>query len=33
RLWAKKDDSGEIIILRYTDIDPLLKKRAYFFPW
>lgn len=32
RLWAKKDDSGEIIILRYTDIDPLLKKRAYFFP-
>ena len=32
RLWAKKDDNEEIFIIRYTDIDPLLKKRSYFFP-
>jgi hypothetical protein len=31
RLWAKKDGSDEIFIIRYTDIDPLLKKRSYFF--
>jgi hypothetical protein len=32
RLWAKKDDNDEMFIIRYTDIDPLLKKRSYFFP-
>jgi hypothetical protein len=31
RLWAKKDGNDEIFIIRYTDIDPLLKKRSYFF--
>ncbi len=32
RLWAKKDRNDEVFIIRYTDIDPLLKKRSYFFP-
>jgi hypothetical protein len=32
RLWGKKDDSDEIFIVRYVDIDPLLKKLSYFFP-
>ena len=32
RLWAKTDRNDEIFIIRYTDIDPLLKKRSYFFP-
>jgi hypothetical protein len=32
RLWAKKDRNDEIFIIRFTDIDPLLKKRSYFFP-
>jgi hypothetical protein len=32
KLWAKKDGNEEIFIIRYTDIDPLLKKRSYFFP-
>jgi hypothetical protein len=31
RLWGKNDDREEFLILRYTDIDPLLKKRTYFF--
>jgi len=31
RLWAKNDGNDEIFIIRYTDIDPLLKKRSYFF--
>jgi hypothetical protein len=32
RLWAKTEDTGEIFIIRYVDIDPLLKKRSYFYP-
>jgi hypothetical protein len=32
RLWGKTDGNDELFILRYTDIDPLLKKRSYFFP-
>lgn len=31
RLWAKTESSDEIFIIRYLDIDPLLKKRSYFF--
>jgi len=31
RMWAKTVD-GEIFIIRYVDIDPLLKKRSYFYP-
>ncbi len=32
RLLGKTDGSSEFIIIRYFDIDPLLKKRSYFFP-
>lgn len=32
RLYGKMQKNDELIILRYFDIDPLLKKRAYFFP-
>jgi hypothetical protein len=32
RLWAKTDTVDEIFIVRYLDIDPILKKRSYFFP-
>jgi hypothetical protein len=31
RLLAKTEDNDEIFIIRYTDIDPLLKRRSYFF--
>ena len=30
--WAKRNTSDEFFIMRYFDIDPLLKKRSYFFP-
>jgi hypothetical protein len=32
RLWGKTDSSSGIFVIRYMDIDPLLKKRSYFFP-
>jgi hypothetical protein len=32
RLWAKTDDGNEIFIMRYLDVDPVIKKRSYFFP-
>lgn len=32
RLWGKTNQSNEIFVMRYTDIDPLIKKRSYFFP-
>jgi len=32
RLWGKKDGGDELFIVRYVDIDPLLKKLSYFFP-
>jgi hypothetical protein len=32
RLWGKTGAMNEIFIIRYMDIDPLLKKRSYFFP-
>ena len=32
RLWGKTDAMDEIFIIRYLDIDPLIKKRSYFFP-
>jgi hypothetical protein len=32
RLWGKTDIRDDLFILRYFDIDPLLKKRSYFFP-
>lgn len=31
RLYGKTDASNEIFIIRYFDIDPLLKRREYFF--
>jgi hypothetical protein len=32
RLFGKTQTSNEFFIIRYFDIDPLLKKRLYFFP-
>lgn len=32
RLWAKTEGSAEIFVIRYIDIDPLLKKLSYFYP-
>jgi hypothetical protein len=32
RLFGKTDESNELFIIRYFDIDPVLKKRSYFFP-
>ena len=32
RLWGKTDDREEFFIIRYFDIDPLLKKISYFYP-
>lgn len=32
RLLGKTQNSSEFFIIRYFDIDPLLKKRSYFFP-
>ncbi len=31
RLWGKTQDRDELFSIRYFDIDPLLKKRSYFF--
>jgi hypothetical protein len=32
RLYGKTDEHDELFIMRYFDIDPLIKKRSYFFP-
>jgi hypothetical protein len=32
RLFGKTQNNKEIFIIRYFDIDPLIKKRSYFFP-
>ena len=31
RLYGKTGDIDELFVMRYFDIDPLIKKRAYFF--
>lgn len=31
RLWGRLDD-GPLVVMRYLDIDPVLKKRSYFLP-
>jgi hypothetical protein len=31
RLWGKTDSGNVLFIMRYFDIDPLLKKRSYFY--
>lgn len=32
RVWGKTDARDDLFVLRYFDIDPILKKRSYFFP-
>ena len=32
RLWGNTDDSEDYMIIRYFDIDPLLRKLSYFYP-
>ena len=32
RLLGKTDDRDELFVIRYFDIDPLIKKREYFYP-
>lgn len=32
RLYGKTSGSNNFIVIRYFDIDPLIKKRSYFFP-
>ena len=32
RLLGKTEENDDLFIMRYFDIDPLLKKRSYFFP-
>jgi hypothetical protein len=32
RILGKTDDRDQLFIMRYFDIDPLIKKRSYFFP-
>jgi len=31
RVWAGTDENEEIFVMRYFDIDPLLKRKSYFF--
>jgi hypothetical protein len=31
RIWGNLNESGNIFIMRYFDVDPILKKRSYFF--
>lgn len=31
RAWAKTNSSDEISVMRYLDLDPIIKKRSYFF--
>jgi len=32
RLYGKTDEHKELFVMRYFDIDPLIKKKSYFFP-
>lgn len=32
RLWARKNGIDELLVIRYFDVDPLLKSITYFFP-
>lgn len=32
RLWAKTSKTDGLFIMKYIDIDPILKKRSYFYP-
>jgi hypothetical protein len=31
RLWARINDNNNLVIVKYFDIDPVIKKRSYFF--
>jgi len=31
RAWEKKDDNSNLFVVRYFDIDPLLRRKSYFF--
>lgn len=31
RVWAEKNDGNGIFVMRYFDLDPVLKKKSYFF--
>ncbi len=31
RLWARIDDNNNLVVVRYFDIDPVIRKRSYFF--
>ena len=31
RVYGKTDERDDLFIMRYFDIDPLIKKREYFF--
>ncbi len=31
-LLGKTDEKDDLFVMRYFDIDPLIKKRSYFFP-
>lgn len=32
RVWAKTNLQADFFIMRYFDLDPIIKKRTYFFP-
>lgn len=32
RMWARKQGESEFFIVKYADIDPIIKKRSYFLP-
>ena len=32
RVWGRKGDGSHLFVARYFDIDPLLRKKSYFFP-
>lgn len=31
RLWARIDDNKNLVVVRYFDIDPIIKRRSYFY--
>lgn len=33
RMWAQKQGEREFYIVKYADVDPIIKKRSYFLPW